>query len=150
MNRHGDRRALFASLAALFLIISLAASAAFGQRRGGLSGVVTDGFSQGVSGATVRLYSLNRIVEVKSDKDGHFQITNLPADVYELEITAAGFKTKSIQELKVTPDNELNCDVALHAYFGCAPPDSVSYESVVFDAANVRGVVVLLMGRDGL
>lgn len=146
MNQHCVRRTYFALFAGFLLVISLSASAANAQGRGQLSGLVTDGMtdwtSSPVEGATVRLYSLDRILQTKSDKAGRFELTNLPAGNYEMEVVASGFKIKSIKEIKVTWDSELHYDIALDIGVACAPIDSVSYESVKFDAPNLRGVVV--------
>ena len=95
----GNRQISFLSAVVVFFTLLVPASAAHSQRRSQRTGVVTDDFvtdgymtRRQISGATIRLYSLNRVLQTKSDTAGHFQFTNLPDDVYDLEIAASGFK----------------------------------------------------------
>src|SRR5215831_9937397 len=142
------------SIAAIVLTLLLPASAANTDRRGQLTGVVTnelpysvvDGTQVGppVDGATIRLYSLNRVLQTRSDRAGHFQFTDVPDDSYDLEIAASGFKTKSYDAITINGSGELHYDVALRiSNPDCPPLDSVSYESSeVLSDPIVTGKVV--------
>jgi hypothetical protein len=132
----GNRQISSLTAAVLFITLFVSASAANSQSRSQLSGIVTDGLvpdymaRQQISGAIIRLYSLNQVLQTKSDKAGNFQFTNLPDDVYDLEIAASGFKTKSIESIRITRPSDLYYDVALKIdTLGCTPEDSISYES---------------------
>ncbi len=56
-----------------------------------LSGVVTDRASVPISGVTVTLGSIERVLQMRTLKDGRFEFGGLPDGAYELQVSAPGF-----------------------------------------------------------
>ena len=75
----------------LILIISIAASAR-GQASISVTGSVSDQLSAPIAGAHISLYSLDRILQTKSDSSGRFKFDAVPTGKYEFEVLAQGFK----------------------------------------------------------
>lgn len=118
-----------------------------------INGSVTSDFEQPLSGARVGLYSLDRVLQTTSDVSGHFQFDNVGAGVYELQVTAAGFKTFTRPDLNVTDlARTVSGDkgTGLNVTMRVAPTDMDcgDFDSVVYDArkgndrAALSGVVV--------
>ena len=140
MNYQSIRRRRLLLFAAFLLIVSLAETAVNAQQGAQLSGAVTDNFSVPIRRATVRLFSSDRVLQTNSDAAGHFRLANVPTGKYELEISAPGFRTKSMA-IKVGSDNESRYDIALDVSADCPPADSVSYASFIFEPPNLSGEV---------
>src|SRR5215217_7412911 len=90
-------------LSSLFIILC-AVSSAFAQGgTGQLSGNVVDANGAVVAGASVKLTSLVTAQEreATTNDSGDFVFTLLPAGSYKLEVTAAGFRTVVVDEVKV-------------------------------------------------
>ena len=106
------------SLLALLLSLVLAMPA-FAQTATttSISGLVTDPQGAIVSGATVTLrdQSTNQERIVKTNDEGKYVFANLVAGVYDLSISAAGFKKASITDLKADVTKALTQDVKLEA-----------------------------------
>ncbi|HEY8412545.1 MAG TPA: TonB-dependent receptor, partial [Pyrinomonadaceae bacterium] len=86
------------------LLVICAAATAFAQGgTGQLSGNVVDANGAIVSGASVKLTSLLTAQERESttNDSGDFVFTLLPAGSYKLEITASGFRTVVVDEVKI-------------------------------------------------
>jgi hypothetical protein len=144
MKRKGElSKALKRIAAGLYLLASLSAPSAASQEGDQISGIVTDEFSSFIAGANIRLYSLDRILQTKSDTTGHFRLKNLPAGTYDLEVTASGFKTKTIEQVKVSDEaSRLTYEVPLKINIDCPPLDSISYAPNDPSGRMVEGVVV--------
>src|SRR5215471_4348753 len=130
MNQRGKySRALTLIAVGIFLLTYLNQSAAT-QQSGELNGVVTDEFANFIAGASIHLYSLDRVLQTKSDATGHFRLRNVPIGTYELEVTNGSFKTKTIDQVKVSGGLNLSYAVSLQIDIvgPCGPPASVSYE----------------------
>src|SRR3569833_4438744 len=56
-----------------------------------LNGTIRDEASAAVPGVTVRLTSLDRVLQTESLQDGSFNFEHVPAGSYEMEIKAGGF-----------------------------------------------------------
>lgn len=83
----------------------LAISPAFGQSLGNagtIEGSVVDPTGAAVAGAKIHLHNpvTNYEQSATSDSNGNFRLTNLPANVYHIDITAAGFSQFS-QEVTI-------------------------------------------------
>jgi hypothetical protein len=142
MQRGRHLGALTLVAVGIFLLTYLSQAAAT-QQSGEINGVVTDEFANLIAGANIRLYSLDRILQTKSDASGHFRLSSVPVGTYELEVTKGSFKTKTIDQVMVSGsllsyDLSLKIDVA----GACGPLDSVSYEHETPGVLSVSGVVV--------
>jgi hypothetical protein len=78
------------SFFSLILIISIAASTR-GQASISVTGSVSDQNSAPIPDARVTLYSLDRILQTKSDSSGRFKFDAVPTGKYEFEVLAQGF-----------------------------------------------------------
>jgi len=86
------------------LIVFCCAAAAFAQGgTGQLSGNVVDANGAVVTGASLNLTSLVTAQEREAvtNESGDFVFTLLPAGSYKLEITASGFRTVVVDEVKI-------------------------------------------------
>lgn len=150
---------------ALFLPAYRTAPGATAQEGGEVSGVVVaDGLSFFIAGANIHLYSLDRVLQTKSDAQGRSRLNFVPAGTYELEVAAVSYKTKTVDQVKVGWGSRLSYEVPLRITNpGCSPLDSISYgrngylggplvQGVVVDAGSARtplsGVEVRLFHTD--
>src|SRR5437588_11910342 len=74
----------------LILVISIVASTA-GQKIVRVTGSVSDPQSAPIGGASITLFSLDRILQTTSDSSGHFTFDAVPTGKYEFEVLAPGF-----------------------------------------------------------
>ena len=74
----------------------------FAQSAAQISGVVSDRAGGFVSGASITLFSLEKMREAKTDRLGHFAFVDLPQGIYELEVKSAGFKTVAYKGINLT------------------------------------------------
>src|SRR5437867_1060803 len=82
---------------------------------GSISGLVTDAARALVPNAVVRVKNEATGVsrEVKSDDAGYFVFTNLLPAVYELTVSASGFKVAVQKDLQLQVNQNLRADVQL-------------------------------------
>jgi hypothetical protein len=127
------------SLLASIVVCGALVSSARGQLSIKLTGSVTlagsldDWRVYPIGGALITLYSLDRILQTKADASGHFRFDSVPTGVYELEVASPPYKTKTIDNVRVTAatrSEELQFNFALA--FGdlnadCGRRDKVSY-----------------------
>src|SRR6266850_1504221 len=150
----------------LILIVSIAA-AARGQTSISVTGSVSDPQSAPIPDARITLYSLDRILQTKSDSSGRFKFDAVPTDKYEFEVVAPGFKRFTKPNLYVTdlmrptiPDKPMGLTAVMEigptgspkeiiavtevAPTGsCGPSDAVTYEPrKTPDAGALRGIVI--------
>jgi len=115
-------------------------SATYSQSAGKVFGSITDEFHSRISNAQVTLYSLDRILTVAVDREGHFQFDNVPAGSYELEAVAGGFKTltRHLEVAGAAASRSVPLDISLRIgnTDGCWNGDAVSYGSA---NGTVRG-----------
>lgn len=85
-------------LSCLLVLLLLPHAIAVGQERsaGGVSGTVQDPTSAPIAGASLRLISLDRVLQTISTANGFFEFGNLQRGVYTIEITAPGFVRQTI------------------------------------------------------
>src|ERR1051325_937094 len=113
------RRKIMFRVARSFLFIILCClSSAFAQGgTGQLSGNVVDANGAVVSGASVKLISGTTAQEREavSNDSGDFVFTLLPAGLYKLEITASGFRTVTIDEVRINVTQTTTLPIRLDA-----------------------------------
>jgi outer membrane receptor protein involved in Fe transport len=106
------------TLGLLFLILFCMTPAAFAQGgTGQLTGNVVDTNGAVVTGANVKLTSLATAQERETvtNDSGDFAFTLLPAGPYKLEITAGGFRTVVVEELRINVTQTTTLPVRLDA-----------------------------------
>jgi hypothetical protein len=67
-----------------------------------LAGVVLDQAGAVILGASVRLFSLQRVRETKTDDMGRFAFGDLLSGTYDLQVAHTGFKTRTVEIIQVT------------------------------------------------
>jgi len=150
----------------LILLASIAASAR-GQASISVTGLVSDQMSAPITGAQISLYSLDRILQTKSDSSGRFRFDAVPKGKYEFEVLAQGFKRFTRPEVFVTdpmrptiadqPTNlravmqiaptgspmEIIAVAEIAPTGSCGPSDSVTYgPRKTHDADALAGIVI--------
>src|SRR5688572_12835507 len=105
------------TLILLVAVVCCAVSAFAQGGTGQLSGNVVDANGAVVPGATVKLTSggTSQEREAVTNDSGDFVFTLLPAGVYKLEITAAGFRTVVVDEVKINVTQTTTLPVRLDA-----------------------------------
>jgi len=66
-----------------------------------LDGVVLDQAGSVVSGASVKLFSLEKVRETKTDNMGRFEFADLTPGSYDLQLERPGFKTR-LESIQIT------------------------------------------------
>ena len=106
------------ALASLFLILFCTTPAVFAQGASGqLSGNVVDANGAVVPGATIKLTSRATAQERETitNDSGDFAFTLLPAGDYKLEITATGFRTVVVEEVRINVTQTTTLPIRLDA-----------------------------------
>ena len=105
------------ALGFLFIVLCWAGSALAQGGTGQLSGNVVDSNGAVVPGATVKLTSsaTGQEREAATNDSGDFVFTLLPAGVYKLEITASGFRTVVVDEVRINVTQTTTLPVRLDA-----------------------------------
>ncbi len=87
----------------LFIILCCVASAFAQGGTGQLSGNVVDANGAVVAGASIKLTSLvtSQDREATTNDAGDFVFTLLPAGAYKLQVTAGGFRTVVVDEVRI-------------------------------------------------
>ncbi|HEY0365847.1 MAG TPA: carboxypeptidase-like regulatory domain-containing protein, partial [Pyrinomonadaceae bacterium] len=104
-------------LSFLFIILCCVSSAFAQGGTGQLSGNVVDANGAAVAGANVKLTSLvtSQDREATTNDSGDFVFTLLPAGAYKLEITATGFRTVVVDEVKINVTQTTTLPIRLDA-----------------------------------
>ncbi len=98
------------------LILSVSASSLFAQSfTGRILGTVTDPDGAVVPGASIRVTSLdtNRTFEASANEMGNYAVANLERGVYQVEVTAPGFKTFVRRGIVLEIQQQARVDVTL-------------------------------------
>jgi hypothetical protein len=128
-----------------FLIfLTFVTAAAHAQYRGSLRGTVVDAQGNAVSGTTVTLTNKDTGANLvsTSDDNGIYQFNALPIANYELTAKHGGFKTKTLDEVRIIPDQPNSLDLPLEVG-GVEETVTVSGTTQALDTetANLSGTV---------
>src|ERR1051325_3745368 len=88
----------------IIVVVLLLAVAAAGQtNRGGIAGTVLDQNGAAIPGATVTITNLGTAQKqtVTTSESGAFSVSSLDPVTYSITVEAQGFKTATVQSLKV-------------------------------------------------
>src|SRR5689334_10790081 len=92
------------TIAGLLVLLCVAVSPVFAQSdRGGITGRVTDQAGAVVADAKVTVLNVEtgETREARTNGEGNYTVPQLPAVVYRLKVEAQGFKTASVENIKV-------------------------------------------------
>ena len=109
-------RASNLAIAGLLVLILMSVSPVFAQSdRGGITGRVTDQAGAVVPDAKVTALNVEtgEAREGKTNGEGNYTIPQLPAVVYTIKVEATGFKTTSVEGIKVAVQVTRTVDVKL-------------------------------------
>ena len=102
----------YPSIKISILLLILLPLAAISQNKGRLSGFVVDkSTQQRLPFATVTITGINQ--SVATDSAGNFRITDIPLNVYTLEVSLIGYKKQSFFNIGITSGKEQNINVSL-------------------------------------
>jgi hypothetical protein len=110
------RRLIVKAITAIFLSFScmLDASVAASQGQGVIAGKVEDSKGVPIPGASVRVSSgPNNQAETLADLNGTFQLTGLPAGIYQLTIEIVGFLEATKDAVDASADSSRNLTIQL-------------------------------------
>jgi hypothetical protein len=98
-----SRKSNLVRCAVLFLAGGLWAPSGWGQFSSSIEGTVTDSSSAAVPSATITLTNAGTNIKtiVQTNGAGYFLFPSLPAGVFHLNASAAGFKTTEISDIKL-------------------------------------------------
>ncbi|MDT5271459.1 MAG: hypothetical protein QOH49_3645, partial [Acidobacteriota bacterium] len=102
----------------IIAVVLLLAVAAAGQtNKGGISGTVMDQNGAAIPGATVTVTNTGtgQKQTLTTSEDGAFQVTSLDPVVYSITVEAQGFKTATVQSLKVDTSSTASANVIMEA-----------------------------------
>ena len=102
----------------IIAVVLLLAVGVFGQtNRGGISGTVLDQNGAAIPGATVTVTNVGtgQKQTLTTSEDGAFQVSSLDPVVYSIMVEAAGFKTATVQNLKVDTATIATANVIMEA-----------------------------------
>jgi len=104
-------------LRTLGFVLALTAATAMGSQTGTISGTVQDPSGAGISGALVKVSSLEGAksfsATVPTDNGGKFELPAIPAGHYEVELSKPGFRSDQRKDIVLNPDGKVQLDVQL-------------------------------------
>jgi hypothetical protein len=123
----------------LFTVLVFTSAIALAQvTTGSLQGVVLDPANAAVAGATVRITNTETGIsrEVTTNEEGFYRVTNLlPGQAYRVEVTAAGFQPRTIDNIAVRVATENVADVQVGIQ-GVGETVEVTGENALIDSAQ--------------
>ncbi len=102
----------------IIAVVLLLAVAAAGQtNKGGIAGTVLDQNGAAIPGATVTVTNVGtgQKQTLTTSEDGAFQVTSLDPVVYSVMVEAPGFKTATVQSLKVDTSSTASANIVMEA-----------------------------------
>ncbi len=82
---------------------------------GTITGIVSDPNGAAVANATVLVTNVgtNQTSTVQTDGDGRYEVPSLPTGIYTIEVTAGGFQSQKISEIRLPVGERVRTDAAL-------------------------------------
>jgi hypothetical protein len=123
----------------------LSGTLAFAQFRGSIQGTVTDPQGAVIPGATLTLTdtSTNHKWTTKSNGEGIYYLEALPADTFNLEVSAPSFSSKTLTDVTIIPEqpNTLNIQLALGTTNTTVTVNAGTVPALDTTTANISGTI---------
>jgi len=136
---------LFWRALSLAVFFSLFVAGAHAQYRASIKGVVTDPDGAVVSGATLTLTNLdtNQKLTATTDDNGVYNFNALPPNKYSLVVEKAGFKTKTLENVGIIPEqaNAVNVQLEIGQVTQTVTVSGDSTPLIDTETASVNGTV---------
>ena len=119
-----------------FLLSAVAASASSPVGSARIQGVVKDSRGQAIAGAEVHIRGKDGSAEkiIKTDSNGQYGISNLPATDYEVVLFVNGVIKASINNAKASPDKPTQLDFKLTGQYAANTPPKKHTDMVYIPA----------------
>jgi hypothetical protein len=123
----------------------LSGTLAFAQFRGSIQGTVADPQGAVIPGATLTLTdaSTNYKWTAKSNGEGIYYLQALPADTFSLDVSAAGFSSKSLSGVTIIPEqpNTLNIQLTVGTTSQSVTVNAEAVPGLDTTTANISGTI---------
>src|SRR6185369_8284426 len=123
----------------------IAASVALGQTTiSTIEGTIRDPQGSVVSGAEIAVKSASLGIErtATSDADGFYRITALPAGIYSIKVSHAGFAARDFDNVELTLNRTLTLDIPLEVGAVQGQVDVVGYAQLLNPTTSSTGATV--------
>src|SRR6185295_13047694 len=102
-------------ISGLVLACLLFSATVAAQTTSNIEGTVKDPHGAVVSGADIKVTSQSLTLDrtTKSDENGFFRITALPAGTYTMTVSGSGFANSTIQNVELTVNRTITLEVQL-------------------------------------
>src|SRR6185369_8367506 len=109
-----------------------------------IEGTIKDPQGSSVAGAQIVVKSAALGIErsATSDADGFYRIAALPAGIYSLAITHAGFATRNVDSVELTVNRTLTLDIPLEVGAVSGQVDIVGYAQLLNPTSSSTGATV--------
>src|SRR5580704_16184442 len=138
------RRCSWTKLAPIATMM-LTAALGSAQFRGSIQGTVTDPQGAVIPGATLTLTDLstNHKWTAKSDGQGIYYLEALPADTFNLDVSAPSFSSKSLTGVTIIPEqpNTINVQLALGTTSTTVSVNAGAVPALDTTTANISGTI---------
>ncbi len=138
------RRGSWTKLAAIATMM-LTAALASAQYRGSIQGTVADPQQAVIPGASLTLTDLSTNVKwtAKSNGEGIYYLQALPADTFSLDVSAAGFSSRTITGVTIIPEqpNTLNIQLAVGTTNTTVTVNAEAVPGLDTATANISGTI---------
>jgi hypothetical protein len=125
--------------------LMLSGTLALAQYRGSIQGTVTDPQGAVIPGATLTLTDLstNHKWAAKSDGQGIYYLEALPADTFNLDVSAPSFSSKALTNVTIIPEqpNTLNIQLALGTTSQTVTVNAGTVPALDTTTANISGTI---------
>ncbi len=128
-------------IAIIGILAATLATHAMAQVAGTINGSVVDPAGASVPGATVELYltdGVKPVIASKTGSDGHFTISGVRAETYQIKIVATGFSPYSLSNVVVDPARETSLPAFKLQLGTVSSAIEVSTEAEGVQTANVE------------
>jgi len=116
----------------------------YGQSVTKISGEIF-GVAHGIiTGAKVSLFSVDQLRETKLDNTGRFELSGLPAGAYDLQVEMPGFRTKTIENVRMGGKDAGPFSITLEVLpsdDSCNDQPPPTYENSKYGKAGLIGLV---------